>query len=55
MDVMTDDWVIDNDGNNLRQISEGFDVVGPPAFTPAGDALALLRSKMSSSISLVKI
>ena len=50
MDVMTDSrrsdlWVIDNDGNNLRQISEGFDVVGPPAFTPAGDALAFVAVK----------
>ena len=33
------------DGNNLRQISEGFDVVGPPAFTPAGDALAFVAVK----------
>jgi len=47
MDVMTDSrrndlWVVDTDGKNLRQISKGFDAVGPAAFTPSGDAIAFV-------------
>ena len=47
MDVMSDSrrsdlWLIDSDGKNLRQISEGFDAVGPAAFTPSGDAIAFV-------------
>ncbi len=47
MDVMTDSrrsdlWLIDSDGQNLRQISKGFDAVGSAAFTPAGDAIAFV-------------
>lgn len=54
MDVMTDSrrsdlWLIDNDGNNLRQISEGFDAVGPTAFTPSGDAIAFVAVKGEKS------
>ena len=45
MDVMTDTrrsdlWLIGADGRRLRQISKGFDAVGPAAFTSSGDAIA---------------
>ena len=45
MDVMTDTrrsdlWLVGADGKNLRQISTGFDAVGPAAFTASGDAVA---------------
>lgn len=45
MDVMTDTrrsdlWLIGADGSKLRQISKGFDAVGPAAFTSSGDAIA---------------
>ncbi len=47
MEVMTDHrksdlWLIGSDGNNLRQISKGFDTVGPAVFTPSGDAIAFV-------------
>ena len=45
MDVMSDTrlsdvWVIGADGNNLQQISEGFDAAGPATFTTSGQAIA---------------
>ena len=47
MDVMTDSrrndlWLVDSDGQNLRQISKGFDAVGPAVFTHSGDAVAFM-------------
>jgi acylaminoacyl-peptidase len=47
MDVMTDSrrndlWLVDADGEKLRQISKGFDAVGSAAFTPSGDAIVFV-------------
>ncbi|MDA8555134.1 S9 family peptidase [Luminiphilus sp.] len=54
MDVMTDTrqsdlWLVDADGKNLRQISEGFDVVGPAVFNVSGDAIAFAAIKGETS------
>ena len=47
MDIMTDQrrnalWVVQSDGESLRQISEGFDAVGAMAFTPSNKAIAFV-------------
>ncbi|MDC0068761.1 S9 family peptidase [Gammaproteobacteria bacterium] len=54
MDVMTDTrrsdlWLIGADGRKLRQISNGFDAVGPAAFTASGDAIAFAAAKGEKS------
>jgi len=54
MDVMTDRrksdlWIIDTDGNNMRQISKGFDAVGAAAFTHSGDAIAFTAVRGDTS------
>ncbi len=54
MDVMTDSrrsdlWLIDTNGENLRQITKGFDAVGPAAFTSTGDALAFVAADGETS------
>ncbi|NDA15501.1 MAG: hypothetical protein EBZ14_09655, partial [Gammaproteobacteria bacterium] len=47
MDIMTDHrrndlWVIQSDGESLRQISQGFDAVGAMAFTQSNKAIAFV-------------
>ena len=47
MDIMTDHrkndlWVVQSDGESLRQISQGFDAVGAMAFTPSNKAIAFV-------------
>ncbi|MDC6473161.1 hypothetical protein PQZ11_08890, partial [Luminiphilus sp.] len=47
MDIMTDHrrndlWVIQSDGDSLRQISQGFDAVGAMAFTQSNKAIAFV-------------
>jgi len=54
MDVMTDKrrsdlWLIGTDGKGLRQISKGFDTVGPATFTASGDAIAFTATKGDES------
>ena len=54
MDVMTDSrksdlWLIDADGDNIRQITKDFDAVGSAAFTPSGDAVAFMAVKDEKS------
>ena len=54
MDVMSDTrrsdvWVIGADGNNLQQISEGFDAAGPATFTASGQAIAFAAIQSEAS------
>ena len=54
MDIMADQrkndlWIIDSDGNSVRQISKDFDAVSPAAFTPSGDAIAFVAFKGDTS------
>jgi acylaminoacyl-peptidase len=54
MDVMTDSrksdlWLIDVDGENMRQITKDFDAVGPAVFTHDGGAVAFMAVKDETS------
>ena len=54
MDIMADQrkndlWVIDSDGNSVRQISKDFDAVSSAAFTASGDAIAFVAFKGDTS------
>ena len=54
MDVMSDTrrsdvWVIGADGNNLQQISDGFDAAGPATFTASGHAIAFAAIQSEAS------
>ena len=54
MDIMTDQrrsdlWLIDADGNNMLQVSDDFDAVGVPAFTPSGDTIAFVAYREDKS------
>lgn len=54
MDIMADQrkndlWVIDSDGNSVRQISKDFDAVSPAVFAASGDAIAFVAFKGDTS------
>ena len=54
MDIMSDQrknnlWIIDSDGNSVRQITKDFDAVSPAAFTASGDAIAFVAFKADTS------